>query len=186
MPQAKSAIRRLADGVQVAPVEVPLTPALSHQGRGGFYFGDGEAGEEGGGGWKGVERGQVLAVGDEALEDTAGEVVVVVDAVGGDLQDVKTDEPEDLGSFLGGQFGDDGTGDIENVQVVDLEDTVPSLQDFELWVIHSSAADLLQGFDAVASGEAFVEEHGVGDDGAGHSTRLRERRTCSGVWRWPG
>ena len=45
-----------------------------------YQVGDGEPGQQRGGGREGVKGGQVFAVGDEPLEDAAGEVVGVFDA----------------------------------------------------------------------------------------------------------
>ena len=61
-----------ADGACTAPVHP-------------FQLGDGETGQQGGGGRQGVEGRQVLAVGDEALEEAPGEVVGVGDPGGGDV-----------------------------------------------------------------------------------------------------
>ena len=58
---------QLADGLGIRPVDP-------------FQLGDREPGQQRGGGRQGVEGGQVFAVGDEPLEDAAGEVVGIFDA----------------------------------------------------------------------------------------------------------
>ena len=45
-----------------------------------LQLGDGEPGKQCGGSWQGVEGGQEFAVGDESLENAAGQVVGVFDA----------------------------------------------------------------------------------------------------------
>ena len=52
-------------------------------------------------------------------------------------------------------------------------DVVPGGEDLGLGVVHAVAAHLGQGFDLrVHAGDVFVEDEGVGDDGAGHAAGL--------------
>ena len=148
----------VADGVGVGPVH-------------GVHFGDGEACEEGGGGGKGVEGGEVFAVGDKALEDAAGEVVGVVDACGVDLLGGIAEALEDDGGVLRVQLLEDVFGNSEDGPVVDGEDLLPRGEGLVLGV--AAAVDGGEGLDAlVHAGDALVEDKGVGEDGAGHAPGL--------------
>ena len=120
----------------------------------------------------GVESRQVFAVGNEALEYLSGQVVVIVHAATGNVKHLKADDIEYLRRFLRGQFNHYVAGNLKNVQIVDVQNAVPGGQDFGLRVGGIGVADLRQGLDAVAPGQSFVKEHGVGDNGAGHAAHL--------------
>ena len=109
----------------------------------------------------------------EPLENLAREVVVVVDAPRRDVEHVKADDVENLGRFPGGQFGHDVSGNLKDVEIINVQYLTPGVQDFRLRIGIVAVADLLQRLDAVLAGQPFVKQHGVGDDGAGHAVHLR-------------
>ena len=107
---------QIADSFRIAPALV---------------IGNGQGGEEGGRFRARVEGGQEFAVGDEALEDEAGQVV----RAGGAAADDLLDDVEELGQDgLGGSgvvnTAQDFAGDVEDGVVVDAQDGIPILQDF--------------------------------------------------------
>ena len=121
----------------------------------------------------GVEGGQVLAVGDEPLEDAPGEVVGVGDAGGLHLLGGVSQDSQDLAGVAGVELSEDVPGDGEDGPVVDFEDSCPGGQGLGLRVRDLGAADEVEGLDPfVLSGDALVEHQGVGDDGTGHSAGL--------------
>ena len=122
---------------------------------------------------RGVEGGQVLAVGDEPLEDAPGEVVGVGDAGGLHLLGGVSQHSQDLAGMAGVQLVQDIPGNGEDGPVVDFEDYSPSGQGLGLGVANFGAADEAEGLDPfVLSGDALVEYEGVGDNGTGHAAGL--------------
>ena len=125
-----------ADGLGVSPVHA-------------LHLGDGQAGQQGGGGGQGVEGGQVLAVGDQPLENAAGEVVSVVDAgavdAGGGLAEAAQHTQGDVRWQLLQYVLADG----KDGPVVDLQDGGPGIQRAVLGVGDRVAADEVQGLDAL-------------------------------------
>ena len=151
---------QLADAFGVGPVEA-------------LQLGDREPGQQRRRGGPGVEGGQILAVGDQALEDASGEVVGVVAAgrvhlLGGVAQFV-----EQLPGRARRQPLEDVAGDREDGEVVDFEDFVPGRRGLVLGIGDAGAADLHQRLNArVHAGNALVEDERVGDDRAGHAPGL--------------
>ena len=71
-----------------------------------------------------------------------------------------------------GKLLDDVARDGEDGPVVDLEDFGPGVEDVCLGAAGLGGAELGEGFDAVHPDETLVEDHGVGDDRAGHAVGL--------------
>ena len=78
-----------------------------------------------------------------------------------------------LGGAAGVELAEDVPGDGEDGPVVDFEDYGPCGEGLALGVGDVGAADEADGPDArVLSGDALVEDQGVGDDGTGHAAGL--------------
>ena len=160
MPQAKSPTRRL-------PISSALdqsTPSsLATASRASSAA---DAGER-------VEGGEVFAVGDEPLEDAAGQVVGVFDAGRVDGLGGVAQAPQNPGRVGGIQVLEDILGDGEDGPVVDVENGGPGCQHLALRVGYIVAAGKGEGVDAgVHTGDLIVENEGIGDDGAGHAAGL--------------
>ena len=137
------------------------------------HLGDRETRQQRGGGGQRVEGGEVLAVGYESLEDAPGEVVGVGDAGGVNSLGGAPERPQDTGGVAGGELFQNVFGYGEYGPVVYGEYHGPGFQGRFLRVLHAVAAHVAQRPDLIMhTGKLFVEDHRVGDDGAGHAARL--------------
>ena len=100
--------------------------------------------------------------------------MAVVHAGAADFADGVFQMAQDAGGVFGGDAVENIPPDGKNRPVVDAgEDAAPHGQDFVLGVGHLGAADQAQGRHiGVHTGQPFVENHSVGDDGAGHAAGL--------------
>ena len=97
----------------------------------------------------------------------------VVDSGGlyflGSLQQLSQDD----GGNVSGKLLQDVFGDSKDRPVVDLQNIFPGCQRLTLGICYVGAAYQMQGFHLlVHPRDALVEDHGVGDDGAGHAAGL--------------
>ena len=160
MPQAKSATRNWPMEAGSAQ-STPSSLATASRAR--------SAAE----GRQGVEGGEVLAVGNEALEDAAGQVVGLVYAGGADRLGGLAQAAQDGGCVTGRQLRQQVLGNGENGPIVDVQDVVPGGQQRAFRVGGRVTAHQVQRLDlGVHAGDALVEDQRVGDDGAGHAAGL--------------
>ena len=138
-----------------------------------LQLGDGQPGQQRRRRGQRVEGRQVLAVGDEPLEDAAGQVVGVVDAGGVYGLRGKPQPRQNPGGVTRRKLLQNVPGDGEDGPVVDFQDSRPCGQHFVLRVVDPLAAHQVERLDArVHAGEPLVEDESVGDDGAGHAAGL--------------
>ena len=134
--------------------------------------GNRQAGEQGGRGRERVEGRQVLPVGDQPLEDAAGQVVGVRHAQRFHLVRHLEQALQHPTRGAGRNMVQDVPRDGEDGPVVEFEDPRPLLAN-RLLQIHRVPADQARRRDSVGDpGQAVVENDGVRQDRAGHPARL--------------
>ena len=136
-------------------------------------LGDGQPCQQRRGFGAGVERGEILAVGNQPLKQAAGQVVRDDGAGRGDALRGFAQDVQDAGRGVRRKLFHEVARNRENGPVIDVQNVSPCVGHGPLRVGDGRAAHPVQRLDGrVAAGQPLVKQQGVGHDGARHAAGL--------------